>query len=52
MKTETKALKVTTGIKAGGFGGNHNRKMRGLTVKSGIKAGDGILHANHNRCLA
>ena len=53
MKTSTKnqgGIKTTTGIKAGGLGVNHSRKL--LAVKSGIKAGDGILQANHCRHLA
>jgi hypothetical protein len=53
MKTNSKkqtGIKVTSGLKAAGLGGNHNR--RALSVKSGIKAGNGIAHANHNRGLA
>jgi hypothetical protein len=54
MKTISKkhaCVKVTTTIKAGGFNtpGNHNRLVVGLSVKSGIKAGEGILNSNHNR---
>jgi hypothetical protein len=50
MKTKTQAgLKVATGTKAGGLGSNHNRRLAALAVKSGIKAGEGILQANHSR---
>jgi hypothetical protein len=55
MKTNSKAqagIKVTTAIKAGGFTWNHNRKLNGLSVKSGIKAGEGIYVANHSRRLS
>ena len=55
MKTNSKAqagVKVTTKIKAGGFSDNHNRKLIALSVKSGIKAGEGIYSANHNRRLS
>lgn len=54
MKTNSKnttAIKVTTAIKAGGIMNNHSRRLA-LSVKSGIKAGEGILHANHSRRLA
>jgi hypothetical protein len=55
MKTISKnqaGVKVTAGVKAGGFvgAGNHNR--RGLAVKTSVKAGGSIICANHNRCLA
>lgn len=54
MKTNSKkvqaGVKVSVAIKAGGFGGNHNRAL--LSVKSGLKAGAGINHANHTRRLA
>lgn len=49
MKTISKKLtgvKVSTTIKAGGLNNNHSRKM---SVTSGIKAGQSILHSNHNR---
>ena len=53
MKTTTKntGIKVTTGLKAGGFipGPNHNRV--GLKVAAGIKAGSMIHAYNHNRRL-
>jgi len=60
MKTnqrDTKAaVKVTTGVKAGAFSGtggyNHNRRAMSLSVRTGIKAGSTIAHANHNRRLA
>jgi hypothetical protein len=42
-------LSVRSGIKAGGFGGNHNRRALSLAVKSTVKAGSGIHHANHSR---
>jgi hypothetical protein len=52
MKTNSqKSIKVSTAIKAGGFGPyNHNRKA--LSVKTGIKAGEGIAYGNHSRRLA
>ena len=53
MKTNSKTqagVKVAVGIKAGGLQINRNR--RALAVKSGIKAGEGILGPNHNRRLA
>lgn len=53
MKTNSKiqaGVKVNTAIKAGGwFYINHNRKLRGLSVKSSVKAGEGIYAANHSR---
>jgi hypothetical protein len=55
MKTNSKiqaGVKVTTAIKAGGFRDNHSRKLLGLSVKSGIKAGEGIYVSNHSRRLA
>jgi hypothetical protein len=55
MKTNSKihtGVKVTTTIKAGGFSANHNRQIKGLSVKSGIKAGEGIYLSNHSRRLA
>jgi hypothetical protein len=55
MKTNSKiqaGVKVTTAIKAGGFFQNRNRRLIGLSVKSGIKAGEGIYAANHSRRLS
>jgi hypothetical protein len=55
MKTNAKVqsgVKVTTNVKAGGFSGNHNRRVNGLAVKTNVKAGEGIVAANHNRELA
>ena len=56
MKTISKkqtGVKVLASIKAGGFGqGNHNRPLSTLSVKTGIKAGEGILNANHSRRAA
>jgi hypothetical protein len=56
MKTNSKTqagVKVVTAIKAGGFWqGNHNRKSIVLSVKSGIKAGEGIYVSNHSRRLS
>jgi hypothetical protein len=53
MKTNTKTIsgiKVSTSIKGGGIGYcNHARRVRGLAVKAGIKAGEGILACNHSR---
>ena len=52
MKTIVKSksnIKVSTGIKAGMLNPNHNRRASLLAVKSGIKAGEGILLGNHNR---
>jgi hypothetical protein len=53
MKTISKKLagvRVTTAIKAAGINtGNHNRRLVGLTVRSGVKTGEGILSSNHNR---
>jgi hypothetical protein len=54
MKTNSKTqagVKVAVGIKAGGLGSNHNRRLA-LAVKSGLKAGEGIPGYNHNRRLA
>jgi hypothetical protein len=53
MKTNSKTqagVKVAVGIKAGGLSVNHAR--RALTIKTGIKAGEGIVSLNHNRRLA
>jgi hypothetical protein len=55
MKTiskKTAGIKVTATIKAGGFSLNHSRRSVSLSVKSGIKAGDGIYQANHTRCAS
>jgi hypothetical protein len=55
MKTISKnqaGVKVAVGIRAGGVNPNHNRKLTALAVKSGLKAGEGILHSNHSRRLA
>lgn len=55
MKTNSKnqvGVKVAVGIRAGSFSGNHNRKLAVLGVKSGLKAGEGILQSNHSRRLA
>jgi hypothetical protein len=52
MKTISKkhtGVKVAAAIKAGGMNLNHSRT---LSVKSGIKAGEGILAVNHNRRAA
>ena len=48
MKKTTKntGIKVTTGVKVGGFAPNHARA--GLKVKSAIKAG-GTFTPNHSR---
>jgi hypothetical protein len=43
-------LSVKSGVKAGGFDHNHNRRT--LSVRSGVKAGSEILNGNHNRRLA
>ena len=54
MKTNAKiqaGVKVAAAIKAGGLQLNHSRRLA-LSVKSGIKAGEGILSPNHNRRLA
>jgi len=45
-------IKVVTGVKAGAFSVNHSRKNTAITVKSGLKAGDGILLSNHSRRLS
>jgi hypothetical protein len=45
-------INVVTGIKAGGLQTNHNVRPSALSIKSGIRAGEGILHGNHNRNLA
>ncbi len=55
MKTivikKTAGLKVTSSVKAGGFGPtNHNRGLAGLRVKSSVKAG-GFGPTNHSRKL-
>jgi hypothetical protein len=56
MKTNSKTqagVKVNSAIKAGGiWTGNHARKALGLSVKSGVKAGEGIYAANHSRRLS
>ncbi len=52
-KTQAAGVKVAVGIKAGGFPtSNGNRRLLSLAVKSGIKAGEGFVSANHNRRLA
>ena len=52
--TKNTGIKVNTGVKVGGIptgtmGGNHNRTA--LKIKAGIKAGNVIQLANHNRRL-
>ena len=42
-----KAIKVSTGVKAGGFNYQHNRKLR---IKTGINKAGGAW-GNHNRNL-
>jgi len=46
-----KGIKVTTGIKAGALNPNHNRVAPAIRVKSGLKAGTGIVNMNHNARL-
>lgn len=55
MKTNSKTqagVKVAVGIKAGGMSPNHSRRALSLKIKTGIKAGEGIVYSNHNRRLA
>ena len=51
MNTKTSSsIKIKTGLKAAGFGYNHNRGLSSLKVKTGLKAaGFGY---NHNRALS
>jgi hypothetical protein len=49
MKKRSTGLKVTAGIRAGGFTYNHNSTA--LKIRSGIKAGRGIFVKNHNRTV-
>jgi hypothetical protein len=54
MKTNSKTqtgIKVVAGIKAGGLP-YCNRNRKALAVKTGIKAGEGIVYVNHSRRLA
>lgn len=44
-------LKVTTSLKAAGVNYQHNRRLAGVKVSSGLKAG-GLFKVNHNRRLA
>jgi hypothetical protein len=44
-----KAIRVSTGVKAGGMTFQHNRKLTGVRVKAGVKAGG--LTFQHNRGL-
>jgi hypothetical protein len=50
MKTTTKnaGIKVTTGVKAGGWSSNLNHSSRGLKVSTGLKAGAQIYARNHS----
>jgi hypothetical protein len=47
-------VKVAAAIKAGGFPGtnNHSARLSSLSVKSGIRAGEGIFYPNHSRRAA
>jgi hypothetical protein len=55
MKTIVKTVKSSSGIrvnaaiKSGGLYYNHSRRGLALKIKSGIKAGEGILQVNHSR---
>jgi len=54
MKTNSKiqaGVKVAVGIKCGGLSVNHARRALSLKIKTGIKAGEGIVSLNHNRRL-
>jgi hypothetical protein len=43
-------MRIRTNVKAGGVGtNNHNQTVKGLRVKSSVKAGK--LTANHNQTL-
>jgi hypothetical protein len=54
MKKTTKntGIKVTTGVKAGGWSSNMNHTTRGLKITSGLKAGAQIYARNHAGTLA
>jgi len=51
MKTTTKntGIKVTTGVKAGGWGSNANHTRSALKVTTSIKAGMLVGARNHSR---
>jgi hypothetical protein len=54
MKTTTKnkGIKVTTGIKAGGFDVAHNHSRARLSVKTGLKVGYKPMQNHNARMLA
>src|ERR671927_119747 len=48
-------MQVKSNVKAGGYVTNHNQQVKGLRVKSNVKAGDngnsGALSGNHNQSV-
>lgn len=44
-------MKVKTTVKAGRLATNHNQSVKGLRVKSSVKAGNDRIITNHNQTV-
>ena len=44
-------MRVKSNVKAGGLQWNHNQAVKGLRVKSSVKAGNDRIILNHNQTV-